>query len=92
MVVQLSVRRSLRWLPDDPYEPTDTLVLDVGVHFVDLRILKETGSIDWAMAGKRTVLSERPCKQRQAVAQKTSLTMESEMSVAQSHLLHEHGR
>ncbi|THZ76135.1 hypothetical protein D6C84_08898 [Aureobasidium pullulans] len=62
MVVQLSYRKSLRWVPGEPSEPTSTLVLDVGNYFVDLRILKSDGSIDWAMAGKRTILSESPLK------------------------------
>ncbi|KAG9761357.1 hypothetical protein KCU73_g2422, partial [Aureobasidium melanogenum] len=62
MVVQLSYRKSLRWIPGEPSEPTSTLVLDVGNYFVDLRILKATSSIDWAMAGKRTILSSSPLK------------------------------
>ncbi|THY01655.1 hypothetical protein D6D01_10346 [Aureobasidium pullulans] len=62
MVVQLSYRKSLRWVPGEPSEPTSTLVLDVGSYFVDLRILKSDGSIDWAMAGKRTILSKSPLK------------------------------
>ncbi|GAB7351531.1 hypothetical protein MBLNU459_g2170t2 [Dothideomycetes sp. NU459] len=62
MVVQLSIRKSLRWIPDEPSEPTDTLVLDVGDYFVDLRVLKSNISIDWAMAGKRTVLRETPLR------------------------------
>ncbi|CAD0112329.1 unnamed protein product [Aureobasidium uvarum] len=62
MVVQLSYRKSLRWVPGEPSEPTSTLVLDVGDFFVDLRILKATGDIDWAMAGKRTILSSSPRK------------------------------
>lgn len=62
MVVQLSYRKSLRWVPGEPSEPTSTLVLDVGNYFVDLRILNSDGSIDWAMAGRRTILSESPRK------------------------------
>ncbi|KAG9626276.1 hypothetical protein KCU64_g18841, partial [Aureobasidium melanogenum] len=62
MVVQLSYRKSLRWIPGEPSEPTSTLVLDVGNYFVDLRILKANSSIDWAMAGKRTILSTSPLK------------------------------
>ncbi|KAI4716705.1 hypothetical protein E4T48_07092 [Aureobasidium sp. EXF-10727] len=62
MVVQLSYRKSLRWVPGEPSEPTSTLVLDVGDFFVDLRILKANASIDWAMAGKRTILSTSPLK------------------------------
>jgi hypothetical protein len=61
MVVQLSYRKSLRWVPGEPSEPTSTLVLDVGSFFVDLRMLKADSSIDWAMAGRRTVLSSSPC-------------------------------
>lgn len=60
MVVQLSYRKSLRWVPGEPSEPTDTLVLDVGDYFVDLRILKSDGSVDWGMAGKRTILEDAP--------------------------------
>ncbi|KAI4846936.1 hypothetical protein E4T44_04788 [Aureobasidium sp. EXF-8845] len=62
MVVQLSYRKSLRWVPGEPSEPTSTLVLDVGSFFVDLRMLKADSSIDWAMAGRRTVLSSSPLK------------------------------
>jgi hypothetical protein len=62
MVVQLSYRKSLRWVPGEPSEPTSTLVLDVGSFFVDLRMFKADSSIDWAMAGRRTVLSSSPCK------------------------------
>ncbi|KAI4843678.1 hypothetical protein E4T44_06612 [Aureobasidium sp. EXF-8845] len=62
MVVQLSYRKSLRWVPGELSEPTSTLVLDVGSFFVDLRMLKADSSIDWAMAGRRTVLSSSPLK------------------------------
>ncbi|KAG9945990.1 hypothetical protein KCU85_g6902, partial [Aureobasidium melanogenum] len=62
MVVQLSYRKSLRWIPGEPSELTSTLVLDVGNYFVDLRMLKADSSIDWAMAGKRTILSSSPLK------------------------------
>jgi len=61
MVVQLSYRKSLRWVPGEPSEPTSTLVLDVGDFFVDLRMLKVDSTIDWAMAGRRTILSSSPC-------------------------------
>jgi hypothetical protein len=58
----LSTRISLRWLPDAPSEPTDTLVFNVGSYFMDLRVLKVDKSIDWGMAGERQILSTEPCK------------------------------
>lgn len=62
MVVYLTTRKSLRWVPDEPYEPTSTLVFDIGDYFVDLRVNKHDSSIDWAMAGKKKTLSEEPRK------------------------------
>ena len=62
MAHQISTRISLRWLPDPPSEPTDTLVFNVGAYFLDLRVLKADRSIDWAMAGERQILSEDPRK------------------------------
>jgi hypothetical protein len=61
MSEKVSTRISLRWLPDPPSEPTDTLVFNVGSYFVDLRVLKADNSIDWAMAGERQVISTDPC-------------------------------
>ncbi|KAJ5087895.1 hypothetical protein N7456_011511 [Penicillium angulare] len=49
----LTTRISLRWVPETPEETTDTIVLGVGEWFVDLRMDKKTGQIDWAMAGTR---------------------------------------
>jgi hypothetical protein len=60
MPYDISTRVSIRWLPDEPSEPTDTLVFNVGLYFVDLRILKSDISIDWGMAGKKDILSESP--------------------------------
>lgn len=57
---KISTRVSLRWLPDPPSEPTDTLVYNVGSYFLDLRVLKADSSIDWAMAGERQVISTDP--------------------------------
>lgn len=48
-----SKRLSLRWVPEVPEETTDTIVLSVGEYFVDLRMDKSSGNIDWAMAGTR---------------------------------------
>lgn len=50
-----STRISLRWVPEAPAETTDTVVLSVGEYFIDLRMDKATGTIDWAMAGTRIV-------------------------------------
>lgn len=43
---------SLRWLPEPPFENTETLVLTVGEWYVDLRVDKESGTLDWAIAGQ----------------------------------------
>ncbi|KAK3679411.1 hypothetical protein LTR78_000972 [Recurvomyces mirabilis] len=65
MSPNISIRDSIRWLPDEADEPTSTLVLTSGENrFVDIRILKgsenETKSnlpvpllsgLDWAFAG-----------------------------------------
>ena len=61
MAERISTRISFRWLPDPPSEPTDTLVFNVGSYFMDLRILKADGSIEWGMAGERQILSMDPC-------------------------------
>ncbi|KAK5449606.1 hypothetical protein LTS15_008681 [Exophiala xenobiotica] len=60
MAGRLSTRLSIRWVPGEPSEPTDTLVISVGGWYVDLRINKADGSIDWGMAGERLVLSQEP--------------------------------
>ncbi|KIV81969.1 hypothetical protein PV11_04115 [Exophiala sideris] len=64
MSSRLSTRLSIRWVPGEPSEPTDTLVMSVGGWYVDLRITKKDGSIDWGMAGERLILSREPltCK------------------------------
>jgi hypothetical protein len=61
MATDISTRVSIRWLPDDASEPTDTLVYTVGAYFVDLRVLKEDGSIEWGFAGTREVVEREPC-------------------------------
>lgn len=53
-----TTRLSLRWVPEIPEETTDTVVLSVGEWFVDLRMDKMSGEIDWAMAGTR--IEENP--------------------------------
>jgi hypothetical protein len=56
--MSISIRESIRWLPDAASEPTSTVVLTSPEHrFVDIRILKEEDSsgsatrLDWAFAG-----------------------------------------
>ncbi|CEL11049.1 hypothetical protein ASPCAL14156 [Aspergillus calidoustus] len=50
---RLSTRISLRWPPEPAFENTDTLVLSVDSWYVDLRVDRATGAIDWAIAGER---------------------------------------
>ncbi|KAF4162179.1 hypothetical protein CNMCM6936_002419 [Aspergillus lentulus] len=56
----LSTRISLRWVPDPAFENTDTIVLSLLGWYVDLRVDKSTGKIDWAIAGQRIVDSQEP--------------------------------
>ncbi|VUC24629.1 unnamed protein product [Clonostachys rosea] len=53
-------RISIRWLPEPAYEDTDTVALNVGGFFIDLRVVKDTGSIQWSRAGERILLKENP--------------------------------
>jgi hypothetical protein len=53
---RLSTRVSIRWLPEAAaFENTDTTVMSVKDWYVDLRIDKVSGLIDWAIAGRRIV-------------------------------------
>ncbi|KAK2808605.1 hypothetical protein FQN49_008704, partial [Arthroderma sp. PD_2] len=56
----ISARVSLRWPPEPAFESTDTVSLSVGGWYVDLRMDRESGKVDWAMAGQRIVESESP--------------------------------
>lgn len=56
----ITTRISLRWLPDPPFENTDTLVLAVGEWYVDLRVDKQSGEIDWAIAGQCLLDNDKP--------------------------------
>ncbi|KAI0527875.1 hypothetical protein F5B22DRAFT_8362 [Xylaria bambusicola] len=56
--MSISIRDSIRWLPNPASEPTSTIVLTSPEHrFVDVRILKDinnddlSGRLDWAFAG-----------------------------------------
>lgn len=56
----ITTRVSLRWLPEQPFENTDTLVLAIGEWYVDLRVDKQSGKIDWAIAGQCLQKGENP--------------------------------
>lgn len=57
---RLSTRISLRWLPDPPFENTDTIVMSVKGWYADLRVDRQSNDIDWAIAGQRVVDSTDP--------------------------------
>lgn len=57
---RFSTRISLRWLPEPAHETTDTVVMSVKDWYLDLRMDKQTGAIDWAIAGQRIVESQEP--------------------------------
>ena len=61
MVAQVLERISIRWLPDPAYEDTNTVALNVGGFFVDLRVNKEDSTVQWSRAGERIVLKQDPC-------------------------------
>jgi hypothetical protein len=61
MKSQTVERISIRWLPDEAYEDTRTIALNVGGYFIDLRATKENPSIQWSHAGELIVLKEEPC-------------------------------
>ncbi|OQE45029.1 hypothetical protein PENCOP_c002G04688 [Penicillium coprophilum] len=56
----LMTRLSMRWASETPFETTDTLVITVGEWYVDLRVDKQTGKIDWALAGECIEESQDP--------------------------------
>jgi hypothetical protein len=61
-VAFVSHRLSIRWLPDEASEPTDTIVLTgarKGV-FLDTRFFKANKALDWAFAGYRFEESTTP--------------------------------
>ncbi|KAH8667051.1 hypothetical protein BX600DRAFT_511927 [Xylariales sp. PMI_506] len=60
MTTQILKRISIRWLPDAAYEDTDTIALNVGGYFIDLRVQKNDGNIQWSRAGERSILKEDP--------------------------------
>lgn len=70
---RISTRLSLRWLPEVASETTDTLVLNVGEWYVDLRVDKKSGQIDWALAGQylqQNITQQMPDKGTQTTLKK----------------------
>ncbi|CAG8126458.1 unnamed protein product [Penicillium salamii] len=59
---RFSTRISIRWLPEPPQETTDTIVMSVKDWYLDLRMEKESGNIDWALAGQRIVENQEPLR------------------------------
>ncbi|KAJ5245966.1 hypothetical protein N7468_000949 [Penicillium chermesinum] len=59
---RFSTRISLRWLPEKAQETTDTIVMSVKDWYLDLRMDKNHGGIDWAIAGQRVVQSQEPLR------------------------------
>lgn len=60
MASRISTRISLRWPPGPSFENTDTIVMSVGIWYVDLRIDNQSSKIDWAIAGQRLVENKEP--------------------------------
>ncbi|CZR62155.1 uncharacterized protein PAC_12052 [Phialocephala subalpina] len=60
MPPQVLQRVSVRWLPEPAFEDTDTIALNVGGYFLDLRIVKADGSVQWSRAGQRKVVKQEP--------------------------------
>ncbi|KAH8889049.1 hypothetical protein GQ53DRAFT_808031 [Thozetella sp. PMI_491] len=57
---QILKRVSLRWLPDPAFEDTDTVALNVGGYFLDLRVTTTNGSLQWSRAGERKRICDDP--------------------------------
>ncbi|KAJ3891579.1 hypothetical protein GG344DRAFT_65309 [Lentinula edodes] len=64
MPATVSFRKSIRWIPDEASEPSDTVVLTGGKTgvFLDVRFLKDSNEIEWAFAGYRSTGSEELTK------------------------------
>lgn len=58
---QILKRVSLRWLPDAAFEDTDTVALNVGGFYLDLRIATVDGTLQWSRAGERKTLGQDTC-------------------------------
>ena len=56
----LSKRISIAWDGGPPYEDTDTLVIVGDTYFVDVRIKRSSGDLDWALAGVKEWVHKEP--------------------------------
>lgn len=57
---QVLKRISLRWVPDDAFEDTETVALNVNGWFMDLRVVLADASLQWSRAGERKKLKNDP--------------------------------
>lgn len=56
----LSKRISIAWNGSTPFEDTDTLVVVGHTYFVDVRVKRTTGDLDWALAGIKEWIHKEP--------------------------------
>lgn len=61
MPSQAVQRISVRWLPEPAYEDTETIALNVGGYFLDLRVAKKDSTVQWSRAGERIALKADRC-------------------------------
>ncbi|KIW74468.1 hypothetical protein Z517_12408 [Fonsecaea pedrosoi CBS 271.37] len=54
---QILKRVSIRWLPDDAFEDTDTIALNVDGYYMDLRVTLTDKTLQWSRAGERKTLA-----------------------------------
>ncbi|RKU44407.1 hypothetical protein DL546_005935 [Coniochaeta pulveracea] len=57
---QVLKRVSLRWVPGDPFEDTETIALNVNGWFMDLRVVLADASLQWSRAGERRKIKDDP--------------------------------
>ncbi|OIW25537.1 hypothetical protein CONLIGDRAFT_672557 [Coniochaeta ligniaria NRRL 30616] len=57
---QILKRISLRWVPGDAFEDTETIALNVNGWFMDLRVVLADASLQWSRAGERRKLKDDP--------------------------------
>ncbi|OAP55555.1 hypothetical protein AYL99_10528 [Fonsecaea erecta] len=57
---QILKRISIRWPPDPAFEDTETIALNVGGYFMDLRVTLADKTLQWSRAGERKTLQETP--------------------------------
>ncbi|EPE04122.1 neutral amino acid transporter [Ophiostoma piceae UAMH 11346] len=61
MAPQVVQRISVRWMPDPAYEDSDTIAINVGGYFIDLRVSKDAPhALQWSRSGERITLKSDP--------------------------------